>query len=107
MTAHVQNSNFYLYTAFDSTAANGVQAMEHLNENGIEYQHMHYWNNADGILNWAIQNFANTEYAVESPTFPFVVYEKIYSEGYPQQVLVHGIENILSAPWAELKAFEG
>lgn len=107
MTTHVQNSNFYLYTAFDSTAASGVEAMEHLNEKGIEYKHMHYWSGMDGILNWARHAFANTEYAVESPIFPFVVYEKIYSEGHTQQVLVHGIENILSAPWAELKAFEG
>jgi uncharacterized protein YjlB len=107
MSNHISNSNFYLYTGFDATAADGVKALEYLNDSGITYIHMHYWSGMDEVLNWATQNFANTEYAIEDPQFPFVVYEKVLDEGYPQQVLVHGIENILSTSWADIAAFEG
>ena len=112
MATHKANLNFYLYTGFDETAADGFQALEHLNESGIQYTHMHYFNTAQmvEVRNWAEQNFANTEYAVTSPQFPFVVYEKAFDirDTPPrQQVLVHGIDNILATLWATLESFEG
>jgi hypothetical protein len=110
MVTHKANLNFYLYTGFNETAADGVRAVNHLNDSGISYTHMHYHIDHTTVINWAKDNFANTEYAVESPQFPFVVYEKAFDirDNPPrQQVLVHGIDNILATAWAELAAFEG
>jgi hypothetical protein len=111
MATHKANLNFYLYTGFNHTALDCVHAVEHLNSSGIEYIHMHYFDlSQSDVLTWARDNFTNTEYAIESPQFPFVVYEKAFDirDNPPrQQVLVHGLESILSTSWAELAAFEG
>jgi hypothetical protein len=112
MATHKANINFYLYTAFDSTALDGFQAKQDLDASGIQYTLMHYYD-ADQVLilkNWVKTTFAETEYAVESPQFPFVVYEKAFDikDTPPRiQVLVHGLEDILATPWAELEQFEG
>jgi hypothetical protein len=100
-------TNFYLYTGFDATAAAGIQAVEHLNDCGITYTHMHYWSGMDEVLTWVTENFTNSSYAIENAEFPFVVYETIVDEERLQQVLVYGIKDILSTPWANLAAFGG
>jgi hypothetical protein len=112
MRTHKANLNFYLYTGMNETAADSVQAITHLNESGIQYTHLHYFHNSQmtEVLTWAENSFANTEYAVASPQFPFVVYEKAYDirDNPPRdRVLVHGIDNILSTLWATLESFEG
>jgi hypothetical protein len=112
MATHKANLNFYLYVGFDSNAADSFQAKEHLDASGIQYTLMHYYdtNQMAEVREWAKNSFASTEYAVNSPQFPFVVYEKAFDirDTPPRiQVLVHGLEDILATPWAELEQFEG
>ena len=112
MATHKANINFYLYTAFDSNSLDSIQAKEYLDASGIQYTLLHYYHTPQmsEVKNWAKNTFAETEYAVESPQFPFVVYEKAFDikDTPPRiQVLVHGLEDILATPWAELEQFEG
>jgi hypothetical protein len=111
MATHKANINFYLYTGFNESASAGVQALNHLDASGIKYNHMHYFSKTQtDVLNWVKDNFADSEYAVESPQFPFVVYEQAFDiKDTParKQVLVHGIDDILNTDWAALESFEG
>jgi hypothetical protein len=111
MATHKANINFYLYTGFNESAADGVQAVNHLYASGINFAHMHYFDRSQSdVLTWAKNNFAESEYAVESPQFPFVVYEKAFDitdTPARKQVLVYGLDAILNTDWAALESFEG
>jgi hypothetical protein len=112
MATHKANLNFYLYTGFDESASDGVQALAVLNESGIEFTHLHYFHSPqiEEVREWARKASENTEYSVPAASFPFVVYEKAFDtrDNPPREhVLVHGLSEILSTNWVELSAFEG
>lgn len=106
--AHRGNTEFTLYTGFDTDAANSFEAYEFLNTIGLEFTHLHYNNpEAVGTMLHAIKTWFPDEASLK---VPFVTYNEAYDWNDPTPRVVKvvvGFDNIKSTNWTALAAFRG
>ena len=105
--AHKANIEFYLYTSFNETAADGYSAYQTMQSSGISYRHLHY---ADPTQVATVVENVQTWFPEQQVVLPFVVYTQQYEDSDPQPrvpVLVAGLSEIEAADWVALASFSG
>jgi hypothetical protein len=105
--AHKANIEFYLYTSFNETAADGYSAYLAMQNSGISYRHLHY---GDPTQTPSVVANVQTWFPDQSVALPFVVYTQQYEDTDPQPripVLVSGLSEIQAADWVALVSFSG
>jgi hypothetical protein len=110
--AHKLNINFTIYTAFDASSAQSLEALAVLKTTGINISHAHYFdaNQIEEVLAALRTWFVGTPQEGSPVAFPFVVYEKAYDitdTPAREPVLVHGLSAIQATDWQALVDFKG
>lgn len=106
--AHRANTEFILYTGFNSDAENSFLAYEFMKSTGIEFNHLHY-NNPEAIdtMLHAIKTWFPDEASLK---VPFVTYQEAYDWNDPvariPKVIV-GLDAIKNTDWNALFSFRG
>lgn len=106
--AHKRNDDFYLYTGLTANGNECYEALQHLNQSGLPFRHLHYGDPGQhaqvisSIKDWFDEG---TEVAM-----PFVTYLEVYDVTDPVAKvakIVSGINNIKSTDWLSLSNFQG
>lgn len=107
--AHIKNDEFYLYTGLTANGNECFEALEHLNNTGLQFKHLHYGDprqHGDLITNiktW----FPGTQIDI---AMPFVTYVEVYEFQDPVSRvarIVNGLAEIQNINWQELANFNG
>ena len=110
--AHKLNINFSLYTAFDENSLASVEAVAAMQNSGIKFSHLHYYDlqQKEEVLGNLRTWFAETDSAGLPTAYPFVIYDKAYeiTDTPPREsVIVHGLDAIKATDWKSLEDFKG
>ena len=88
----------HLYTANTSEEACN-QAKQWLDDNGVEYTHLHY---GDESQHPDVLNALNSWFGTSFTQFPIVVYDEIYDDQPSQRAFIYGTTALTRSNLAEL-----
>lgn len=101
----IKIKDIYLYTGFTANANDGYSAKVWMDQNNIQYTHMHYADSAqhqslfDALSTWS---FGDAEIAFSQ--FPFVIYDEVSDDYSITKRCLYGLEAITSSDLVNLVA---